>query len=407
MRPLDRGTATRWVVAAALLAFLGLYLYNFVRIERTGDLDALREYIFVLLLALPPVVLAGCLLWMRTAEVDDDLVVRLLPWMAGSTLISVVGIWLTAYAVGASFDQGEQLLLVNVAAGFGVSAGTIVGAMELKAIRRAHAQTRSQLRTKRVERERERLLFLNSLLRHEVLNSANVIHGYAGLLHDDAADGTRTAERLATIRDRSDDISVFVSSIREIIGRSERPTLEPVALREVLVAETDRVEDSFDVSIDVRVPEGTVVLADDLVGTVFSNLLENAAVHAGEAPTVTVAAATDGETTVVEVADDGVGLDSETNRQLFEPNPATNHGNGLYHVRNLVESYGGRIRVSSSPAGTVFAVEFRRPAGGEEGGDTATAATEPVGDTTADDSPGDEGEPSPAGGDATDWFTVT
>ncbi len=397
---------TRAVVAAALVGFLGLYLYNFVRIERTGDLDALREYIFVLLLVVPPVVLAGCLLWMRDADIDGDLVVRLLPWMAGSTLMSVVGIWLTAYAVGASFDQGEQLLLVNVAAGFGISAGTIVGAMELKAIRRAHAQTRSELRTRRVERERERLLFLNSLLRHEVLNSANVIHGYAGLLHEDAAAGTRTAERLATIRDRSDDISVFISSIREILGQSERPTLEPVALRDVLLAEAERVEDSFEVSIDVRVAEGTVVLADDLVGTVFSNLLENAAVHAGDAPSVTVTATADAEATVVEVADDGVGLDEEAHRALFEPNPATTHGNGLYHVRNLVESYGGRIRVSSTDQGTVFAVEFRTAGRGGDADTRRSPASDSPDAVDGTEHP-DAGNHDAERHDDADWFTVT
>ena len=405
MRFLDRGAATRAVVAAALVGFLGLYLYNFVRIERTGDLDVLREYIFMLLLVLPPVVLAGCLLWIRNADVDGDHVGRLLPWMAGSTLVSVVGMWLTAYAVGASFDQGEQLLMINVAAGFGVSTGTIVGVMELKAIRRAHAQTRSELRTRRVERERQRLLFLNSLLRHEVLNSANVIHGYAGLLHEEAPSDTVTARRLSTIRDRSDDISVFVSSIREILGQSERPTLEPVAIRDVLLAEADRVENSFAVSIDVRVAEGTVVLADDLVGTVFSNLLENAAVHAGERPSVTVTATGDPETTVVEVADDGVGLDEETNRALFEPSPAANHGNGLYHVRNLVESYGGRIRVSSSDDGTVFAVEFRTAGGREADLDGRTSpAPESLGEIHEAD--GEEENEHVRGADA-DWFTVT
>ncbi|WP_435064070.1 sensor histidine kinase [Halobaculum sp. EA56] len=400
MDPRDRGVATRVVVVATLLAFLGLYLYNFVRLEQTGDIDALREYIFVLLLAMPVVVLTGCVLWMHNSDIDQALLVRLLPWMGGSTMLSVVGIWLTAYAVGASFDRGEQLLLVNVASGFGVSAGTIVGIMELKAICRARAQTRSELRAVRVERERERLLFFNSLLRHEVLNSANVIHGYARLLREEAPSDDQMADRLATIRDRSADISAFVSSVREILSESERPTLEPVAVRDVLLAEADRVEDSFSVSIDVRVPAGTVVLADGLVKTVFSNLLENAAVHAGERPSVVVSATTDAETTVVEVADDGEGIDEEVSGELFEPSPSSDHGNGLYHVRNIVESYGGRIRVSSSDEGATFAVEFRTPPEREQIADEATTGQQPASSAgaDADEQRGGDGDP--------DWFTA-
>jgi signal transduction histidine kinase len=423
------GTSARGTILLTLAAFLGLYLHNFVRLERAGDIDALREYTFIVVLGLPLVVLAGGWFWARSDGVDEDLLPRLLPWMAGCTLLFVGSLSLSAYAVGAAFDPGEPFMLLHLAAGFGVSIGIGMGIMELRAIQQTREHVRSELQAQSAERDRQRLEFLNNFLRHEVLNSANVIAGHATMLLDDVLDevddangaadtdetSTRdeTADRLRTIRNRGQGVATFIGSIREILGQSERPTLDPVDVAAVIEEEAARIEAATDATVSVDVPEGTSVLADDLLRTVFSNLLENAADHAGNAPVIEVSHTRDAEGVTIHVVDDGPGIDADAMETLFEPNPDGAHGNGLFLVRNLVESYGGRIRVGND-GGAHFAVRLLVP---------RSASTDPVsagahaGGALSERSPsvrahppGDDGAPAGDGSDLEgdeEWVTAT
>ncbi len=114
---------------------------------------------------------------------------------------------------------------------------------------------------------------------------------------------------------------------------------------------------------------------------VFVNLVTNAC-QAGRADgsgrvSLTTRAGEDGESVVVIVADDGVGLPSDVSR-LFEPFFTTKDGGtglGLAIVRKIVDSHGGRVRAEPRvPHGTAFIVELRR---------AASAPTEPSGPPTS------------------------
>ncbi len=63
---------------------------------------------------------------------------------------------------------------------------------------------------------------------------------------------------------------------------------------------------------------------------------------------------------VIEVSDDGPGMDDETRRRLFEPaytTKTTGHGLGLAVVRSVITRHQGRIVVDATPAGgTVFRI---------------------------------------------------
>lgn len=96
---------------------------------------------------------------------------------------------------------------------------------------------------------------------------------------------------------------------------------------------------------------------------VFSNLVGNALSHTGEQPGLRIDIGC--ETTVtahtLSVADNGPGIDTETQRQMFEPFfTSAKKGNGssglgLTIVKRIVEKNGGSIRVESKPGrGAVF-----------------------------------------------------
>jgi signal transduction histidine kinase len=82
----------------------------------------------------------------------------------------------------------------------------------------------------------------------------------------------------------------------------------------------------------------------------------------------------------LEVADDGVGMDEQTQRRAFDPffsTKAENRGLGLPAVRGIVHSLGGYLRLLSRPGGgTRFTILL--PASSEAARDAAPEPAEPV-----------------------------
>ena len=103
---------------------------------------------------------------------------------------------------------------------------------------------------------------------------------------------------------------------------------------------------------------------------VFSNLLQNAlhAVREASVPQdhrVRLSVSSESEWVIVGVEDTGVGMPESLARRVFEPFVTTRAasggtGLGLFICREVVESFGGRLHVKSSPlAGSRFEVWLR------------------------------------------------
>jgi signal transduction histidine kinase len=111
--------------------------------------------------------------------------------------------------------------------------------------------------------------------------------------------------------------------------------------------------------------EPVVVRADQTqLEQVVMNLAVNARDAMPEGGTLTVAVLTDGETAVLSVVDDGIGMDDETRAQIFEPFFTTKplaeaSGLGLSTVHGIVGQSGGTVEVESEPGrGTTFTVRL-------------------------------------------------
>jgi two-component system OmpR family sensor kinase len=145
--------------------------------------------------------------------------------------------------------------------------------------------------------------------------------------------------------------------------------LRELPLRGVLEQEVAEVRDRY-AEAEVRVARtipGVTVLADELLHSVFRNLLNNAIQHNPDPnPSVTVSAETQDGTAVVRVADDGPGVPEDQREEIFGKGEkrldSAGSGIGLHLVRTLVDEYGGEIRVrDNEPTGSVFVVELRTP----------------------------------------------
>jgi putative PEP-CTERM system histidine kinase len=117
--------------------------------------------------------------------------------------------------------------------------------------------------------------------------------------------------------------------------------------------------------LEVEAPAGVMVLGhEDLLERVIGHLVQNAFDASGDNPRVAVRVAREGDDAVIEVTDQGRGMEPEFVRdRLFKPFQTTKAGGmgiGAYESQQYVNEIGGQIVVASVPdAGTSVRVLLR------------------------------------------------
>jgi len=334
------------------------YIFQDAREIADASLDG---YLEVILLGVPTVVLLGGTVWLRDTSVDAELRPRIVWWTVGMALFFALAMYTALFVIEARFDHGERWLILLLSVGFGASSGTVTGVLSIRSKQRERQRNESLAVARRTERERSQLEYLNHYLRHEVLNEAQKINGYASLIDREADVDGDAAVHLATIRDSSDEIAAFVGSIRTILDASDYdPDLTPVDLRTVVEAEVEQIRRTHPgVAVEVDGPDAVRVHAGDLCNRVFRNLLENAIEHNDGDLSVSVDISADEEWATVRLRDDGDGIPPAARETLFEPPESGDHGYGLFLTNHLVQVYGGRLALAETgPDGTEFVVRF-------------------------------------------------
>ncbi|WP_276273154.1 histidine kinase N-terminal 7TM domain-containing protein [Haloarcula litorea] len=197
--------------------------------------------------------------------------------------------------------------------------------------------------TEEIRRER-RLAVLNRFLRHNVRNEGVVIRGRAELLAAEL-DGELAgfAETIGDAIDRLVESGDKARTLSEAGGREDRQT---VAVRDLVESAVASLTDEYGGAVTVDVPaDCTVETRPVLLDVVVTNLVENALEHVPD-PTVTVAAAVDGDEVVLTVTDDGPGV-PDHELAVLERGEETDldHGSGvgLWLVRWAVTTLEGTL----------------------------------------------------------------
>jgi signal transduction histidine kinase len=219
-----------------------------------------------------------------------------------------------------------------------------------------------------LERQRDNLEVLNQVVRHDVRNSLQIALAYGDMLEDYIEeDGEAHLQQVLKAGREAVDITQTAGDVTKVLLRSDADSA-PVDVRSVLEKQIDDVRASYEriiVSVDEVIPD-VEVLADDMLESVFRNLLNNAIVHNDkEIPEVTVSVTADDETVRVRVADNGPGIPDDRKERIFEESErgldSEGTGLGLYLVRTLIDRYGGDVWVENNgPEGSVFIVELLR-----------------------------------------------
>jgi signal transduction histidine kinase len=236
------------------------------------------------------------------------------------------------------------------------------------AISNIRAMERLERARQDLETRKEMVEMYDRLLRHDIGNDLQVITGFADLV-ETRIDDDQTAEYAGKIGRAARNSADLIDRVGDLVSTLESQD-EPEArgLQSLLTSTLADIEAQYE-SLTVEYDPAAFdyqVYAGDLLDSVFTNVVTNAAVHNESEVTVRVyAEEPTPDEVVVGMADDGSGIAPEIRDELFEMGAkgpdSDGTGFGLGFVRALTESYGGSVAVRESPTGGAdFRVRLQR-----------------------------------------------
>lgn len=298
-------------------------------------------------------------------------------------VLTVIGAAVTFLAWILELVRGgvDVLVACGGAAAF-VSLAASAGLMlsrrrELSVMEGARKKNEEEIRRSR-ETARQELEQFHSTLAHSLRMPISIIQGYADLLANGMVDDPDIQkEYLRKISERTQYMSDVIHRqrmSREGIRR-DKLILEPVdmlALVGQVVRDMQTAADEAQLRLQVLSSADELVITADafLLNRVFYNLLENSMKYMGRPGVVTIRITRQTEMVVVQVQDDGVGMDSKEVEHIFEKNyqgsnRANGQGYGLFLVKESVEAHGGSISARSAP-GQGMGITFTLPCEGQK-----------------------------------------
>ncbi len=220
----------------------------------------------------------------------------------------------------------------------------------------------------RLKQQRDSLETLNQMVRHDIRNDLQIVLAYLDTL-DMHIEGEQ-AEYLDAAFESAQSAVELTKTARELSEAMLQADADryPVRLTSTLRTQVEELS-TADSEVEVSLgdcPADTTVLANDMLDSVFRNLLQNALEHNDkEIPEVLVSVTDREESVLVQVADNGPGIPDDQKEDIFVKGEkgldSEGSGIGLYLVETLVDQYNGDVWVEDNdPEGAIFTVELPR-----------------------------------------------
>jgi len=216
----------------------------------------------------------------------------------------------------------------------------------------------------------EQLEVLTRILRHDIRNDVQVVQGWSEKLATEVgpehrSDLRKIIETSGHIRELTENTGKFL----DVFTGEDDPETERVRVDRVLHEELEKADTTY-TEATFETPEElspATAQANELLSSVFRNLLNNAAQHGGNDPTVEIELTVREETVCVTIRDDGPGVPDDQKAEIFGKGEyglaSDGTGIGLYLVNTLVDGFGGDVRVEdrrNGSDGARFVVELPR-----------------------------------------------
>jgi len=202
---------------------------------------------------------------------------------------------------------------------------------------------------------------LNRVLRHNLRNDLTVIRGHTRRMMDQADVETHGDVCLGRIDDLIG-LSQKARELERIVGEDfAHQDMDIAALVERLI---ENLRQNFpDASFTVEHDGEVTAAVQPSFERAVEELVENAAKHAGEAPTVSITIEPVPNAVEIRIADDGPGLD-ETELEVVAKGTETPliHGSGLglWLVHWIVSAHDGEVKPEITPEGTMMTLSVPR-----------------------------------------------
>lgn len=211
--------------------------------------------------------------------------------------------------------------------------------------------------TDRKKRE-QRLDVLNRVLRHDLRNNMNIIHGNAELINESPAEAS---ERVDTIMNRAIELIDMSNEVRRIEDMLDKENISKEHVDVVGViwnALEDMRSEYPEVEVDLDAPEEQWVYANKLLEPAIENIIENAVEHNDSSPPrVQITVESGDEYVEVSFADNGPGIPDEERDVLVQGEETQlrhTSGIGLWFVNWVIDEIDGSIRFEENePRGSV------------------------------------------------------
>lgn len=244
----------------------------------------------------------------------------------------------------------------------------------------------------RLEALREEIV---SLVSHDLRAPLTVIAGYLEVL-DRSLDGPERHKAVESAKTAANRMSALLGDLLDTTRTEQMFT--PTVFRRVdlgnladEIAESMRVGSGHDITVVKK--QEAIALGDELrLRQAIENLVGNAIKHTPDGTEITLTVGVTGNRTVVTVEDRGPGIPEDRRTSVFDRFARLNHedgaegvGLGLYIVRVIAESHGGKVSVEDAPLGGArFVLEVP----------VAPRARRVKSDGQRDDEPQSDGSPS-------------
>lgn len=218
------------------------------------------------------------------------------------------------------------------------------------------AQTNRKLRI-----QRNLTTVLNRVLRHNLRNNMTVIRGCATQISETILDD-KYKDRLFKSIDQLIELGDKARELESVFEETAAP--QSTDLESLVDYTVEKLQDEYpSASISIEASKSIAVSVRPSFETALTELLENAAKHGDEQPTVTVRIERAPDTTRIEIADDGPGLPKQEQEVLTnEVETPLVHGSGLglWLVYWIVTAHGGDLESTVSEEGTTMTISLPR-----------------------------------------------